>query len=97
MTWTAASAACGHRPTRTGQRLQSRCARHEEQECHEFRMPGGADATSRPVCPRLTRGMTARISTAMAPAVSAWTAEAAGTPISKMDSPSNAVATATQP
>ena len=52
--------------------------------------------SSRPVCPSVTRGITARIMTAVAPAVSAWMAEATGTPMLKMDSPSKAVPTATQ-
>ena len=50
---------------------------------------------SRPVCPSVTRGLTARIMTAVAPAVSAWIAEVTGTPMLKMDSPSKAVPTAT--
>ena len=53
--------------------------------------------SSRPVCPSVTRAMTARIMTAMAPAVSAWIAEASGMPMLKMDSPSNAVPIATHP
>ena len=42
---------------------------------------------SRPVCPRVTRGITARIMMAVAPAVRAWMAEATGTPMLKIESP----------
>ena len=42
---------------------------------------------ARPVCPRVTRGITARIMMAVAPAVSAWMAEATGTPMLKIESP----------
>ena len=46
--------------------------------------------SARPVCPRVTRGITARIITAVAPAVSAWMAEATGTPTLRIDSPRRA-------
>src|ERR1700687_1968021 len=52
---------------------------------------------SRPVCPRVTRGITARIMVAMAPAVSAWIAEAIGTPAPRIESPRRATPITTQP
>src|ERR1019366_7044153 len=51
---------------------------------------------SRPVCPSVTRGITARIMVPMAPAVSAWIAEATGTPAPRIESPSSAVPTTIQ-
>src|SRR5512132_2329774 len=42
---------------------------------------------SRSVCPSVTRGITARIMVAMAPAVSAWIAEATGAPAPRIESP----------
>ena len=56
----------------------------------------GLAVRSRPVWPSVTRGITARIMTAVAPAVSAWIAEATGTPMLKIESPRSATPSTSQ-
>jgi hypothetical protein len=51
----------------------------------------------RPVCPCVNAGITARIIVPIATAISAWIAEATGTPASRSESPSSAVPITTQP